>query len=73
MSGGDHIELQGVVDSVGRGIYHCTCMTGDTPRHVIAKLSGRLQKNRIRVLSGDRVSVEVSPYDLGRGRIVYRL
>jgi translation initiation factor IF-1 len=40
---------------------------------VLAHLSGRLRKNRIRILAGDRVTLELSPYDLTRGRITYRL
>lgn len=41
--------------------------------HIIsATISGRMRKNNIRVLLGDRVTVEVSPYDLSRGRITYR-
>ncbi len=39
---------------------------------VLAHLAGRLRKNRIRILAGDRVTLELSPYDLTRGRIVYR-
>jgi translation initiation factor IF-1 len=39
---------------------------------VLAHVSGRMRKNFIRILPGDRVAVELSPYDLGRGRIVYR-
>lgn len=39
---------------------------------VIAKLSGRIRANRIRILLGDRVQVEMSPYDVTRGRITYR-
>ena len=39
---------------------------------VLAHLSGRLRKNRIRILPGDRVTIELSPYDLTRGRITYR-
>ncbi|MEM6794354.1 MAG: translation initiation factor IF-1 [Acidobacteriota bacterium] len=39
---------------------------------VLARIAGKMRKHRIRVLPGDRVSVEVSPYDLKRGRIVYR-
>lgn len=39
---------------------------------VLAYLAGRLRKFRIRILAGDKVSVEVSPYDKTRGRIVYR-
>lgn len=39
---------------------------------VLCKLSGKMRKNRIRVLLGDKVKIEVSPYDLTKGRIVYR-
>ena len=39
---------------------------------VLAHLSGRLRKNRIRILPGDRVTLELSPYDVTRGRITYR-
>jgi len=40
--------------------------------HVLAYLSGKMRKYYIRILLGDRVRVEMSPYDLNRGRIVYR-
>jgi translation initiation factor IF-1 len=39
---------------------------------VLATISGRMRRNRIRILMGDRVDVELSPYDLTRGRITYR-
>ena len=39
---------------------------------VLAQIAGKLRKPRIRILTGDRVNVELSPYDLTRGRIVYR-
>jgi translation initiation factor IF-1 len=39
---------------------------------VLAHISGRMRKNFIRILPGDRVLVELSPYDLTRGRIIYR-
>jgi translation initiation factor IF-1 len=44
----------------------------DNGHRVLAHLSGRMRKNYIRVLLGDRVSLELSPYDLTRGRITYR-
>jgi translation initiation factor IF-1 len=44
----------------------------DTGHEVLAYLSGRMRKYYIRILLGDRVRVELSPYDLRRGRIVYR-
>ncbi len=45
----------------------------DNDHEVLAYLSGRMRKYYIRVLLGDRVRVELSPYDLTKGRIVYRL
>jgi translation initiation factor IF-1 len=46
----------------------------DTVDHVvIAYLSGSMRRHRVRILPGDHVRVEISPYDLRRGRIVYRL
>lgn len=39
---------------------------------VLAHVSGKMRMHFIRILSGDKVTVELSPYDLGRGRIVYR-
>ena len=44
----------------------------DTNHEVLAHNSGKLRKNRIRVLVGDKVDVEMTPYDLTKGRIVYR-
>jgi translation initiation factor IF-1 len=44
----------------------------ETNHEVLAPVSGRMRKNFIRILPGDRVAVELSPYDLNRGRIVYR-
>ncbi|HNT75989.1 MAG TPA: translation initiation factor IF-1 [Anaerolineae bacterium] len=44
----------------------------DTGHQVLAYLSGKMRKYYIRILLGDRVRVELSPYDLSRGRIVYR-
>jgi translation initiation factor IF-1 len=44
----------------------------NTDHVVLAAVSGKMRKNRIRILVGDRVSVEMSPYDLSRGRITYR-
>lgn len=44
----------------------------NTEHIVLAQISGKVRKNRIRILVGDRVSVEMSPYDLTKGRITYR-
>lgn len=45
----------------------------DTGHEVLAHISGKMRKYFIRILPGDRVRVELSPYDLNRGRITYRL
>ena len=44
----------------------------DNDQHIIAHTSGKMRKNRIRVLAGDKVNVEMTPYDLTRGRITFR-
>jgi len=44
----------------------------DISHDVLATISGKMRKNYIRILPGDRVKVELSPYDLSRGRITYR-
>ena len=44
----------------------------DVGHEVMAHVAGRMRKNFIRIIPGDRVKVEISPYDLSRGRIVYR-
>jgi translation initiation factor IF-1 len=44
----------------------------DNKHQVLAHISGKMRKNFIRILPGDRVLVELSPYDLNRGRITYR-
>jgi translation initiation factor IF-1 len=47
-------------------------LAGAGKHEVLAHVSGRMRKNFIRILPGDRVTVELSPYDLKRGRIIYR-
>lgn len=44
----------------------------DTEHMVLATIAGRMRRNRIRILMGDRVDIELSPYDLTKGRITYR-
>ena len=44
----------------------------ENDREILAHTAGRLKKNRIRILNGDNVLVEVTPYDLTKGRIIYR-
>lgn len=66
----DQIVLEGVVEESLRGGFFRLRL--DQGHEVLAHISGKLRRHRIRVLPGDRVQVEVSPYDLSRGRITYR-
>ncbi len=69
----DAVEMVGVVVAHRRGdLYEVEARIGSLRRRVLAKRSGRLVFNRIAIVPGDEVTVECSPYDLGRGRIVYR-
>jgi translation initiation factor IF-1 len=45
----------------------------DSQKVILCYLSGRMRKNFIKILPGDKVKVEITPYDLERGRIIYRL
>ena len=66
----DLLEFEGVVtDVLPEGRYRVR-LSND--HELIAYTAGRMKKNRIRTLVGDRVTVEVSPYDLTRGRLTFR-
>ena len=70
MSKEDSIEVTGtVVEKFPAGQFSVQL---DQDRIVLAHLSGKLRRNRIRVLAGDRVTLELSPYDLTKGRITFR-
>ena len=70
MSKGDNIEIEGKVVEVMRNAnFRVQLANGHV---VIAYLSGKLYKNNIKVLEGDNVKLEVSPYDLTQGRITWR-
>ena len=58
---------------VGRAYTNCRVELDNNKHQVLAHISGKMRKHFIRILPGDRVLVELSPYDLNRGRIVYRL
>ena len=64
------IEMEGTVAEVLPNATFRVTVNGG--HDVLTTLGGKMRQNRIRVLAGDRVSVEVSPYDLTRGRITYR-
>jgi translation initiation factor IF-1 len=66
----DHIEMEGIVtDSLPNTTFRVKLENGHS---VIAHISGRMRKNYIRILTGDLVKVELTPYDLTKGRITYR-
>ena len=71
MSKEDSIEVTGtVLEKFPSGLF--SVQLENNPNVVLAHLAGRLRRNRIRVLAGDRVTLELSPYDLTKGRITFR-
>ena len=70
MSKEDQIEMDGeVIDTLPNTMFRVKLENG----HVVtAHISGKIRKNYIRILTGDQVKVELTPYDLAKGRITYR-
>ena len=66
----DNIEMQGtVLETLSNTMFRVELENG----HVVtAHISGKTRKNYIRILTGDEVTVELTPYDLSKGRIVFR-
>ena len=70
MSKSDMIELEGtVVEAMPNAMFKVEIQGG---HQILAHLSGKLRMNFIRILPGDKVTVEMSPYDLSKGRITWR-
>lgn len=66
----EELEFEGIVDEV---LPDARCRVKlDNGHSVIAYTSGRMKKNRIRILAGDRVTITMTPYDLTKGRITFR-
>lgn len=66
----DVIELEGeVIEALPSALFRIKLETGQV---ILGHISGKMRKNYIRILIGDTVKVELSPYDLTRGRITYR-
>jgi translation initiation factor IF-1 len=64
------IEMEGVViDALPNTFFKVQLENGHM---VLAHISGRMRKNYIRILTGDRVTVQITPYDLTKGRIIFR-
>jgi len=72
MSKEDSIEVTGTVVEKFPAGHFSVQLDQDSDRLVLAHLAGKLRRNRIRVLAGDKVTLEMSPYDLTKGRITYR-
>ncbi len=71
MSKQDLIEMEGTVtESLPNAMFRVDL---DNEHKVLAHISGKIRRNYIKILPGDRVKVELTPYDLSKGRITYRL
>ena len=67
----DVIELEGtLLESMPNAMFRVELENG---HEILAHISGKIRKNFIRILPGDKVKVEMTPYDLSRGRITFRL
>ena len=66
----DSIEVPGTVIKVLPATMYLVRL--DNGHEVLAHISGKMRKNFIRITTGDKVSLQISPYDLAKGRIVYR-
>ncbi|MGC6404559.1 MAG: translation initiation factor IF-1 [Candidatus Comchoanobacterales bacterium] len=75
MSNSEVIELEGSVKEVlPNGVFLVEATIGEQKQHLVTcHLSGKIRKFRIRILQNDKVKVEVTPYDLTKGRITKRL
>ena len=70
MAKDDIIEFEGeVIDTLPNTLFRVRLENG---HEITAHISGKMRMHYIRILPGDKVSVEMSPYDLSRGRIIYR-
>ena len=70
MSKSDHIPVDGIVEEVlPNAMFRVRLVQGPL---ILGHISGKMRKNKIQILEGDRVRVEMSPYDLTRGRITFR-
>ncbi|AEF54024.1 MULTISPECIES: translation initiation factor IF-1 [Marinomonas] len=64
------LEMEGtIIDTLPNTMFRVELENGHV---VVAHISGKMRKNYIRILTGDKVKVELTPYDLSKGRIVYR-
>lgn len=70
MSKEDNIEMQGtIIETLPNTTFRVQL---DNGHEIVAHISGKMRKNYIRILTGDKVTVQLTPYDLSKGRIVFR-
>jgi len=71
ISSKDFIEMQGeVIELMPAASFRVKLENG---HEILTHLSGKMRMNKIRLLPGDKVKIQISPYDLTKGRIIYRL
>lgn len=72
MSKQQNIELEGlVISELGNSLFRVSL--NGTEQELLCTISGKIRKNYIRIMTGDKVKLEISPYDLTKGRIVTRI
>jgi len=73
MAKGEVIELEATVKAaLPNAMFRLEVQVGDKSHEIIGHISGKMRRNYIRITPGDTVLVQLSPYDLTKGRIVYR-
>jgi translation initiation factor IF-1 len=73
MPKGDNIECEAVVkQALPNAMFRLEVEMGEKKHELLGLISGKMRRHYIRITPGDRVLVEISPYDLTKGRIVYR-
>jgi translation initiation factor IF-1 len=71
MGKGDAIEVEGkIIEALPNAMFRVEL---DNGQKVLGHISGKMRQHYIRILPGDKVKIELSPYDLSRGRITYRV
>ena len=69
----DVIEMEAIVKAaLPNAMFRLEIKVGEKPHEIVGHISGKMRKHYIRITPGDKVLVQLSPYDLTKGRIVYR-
>ncbi len=68
-----NIQVEGIIkETLPNAMFRVEVEIGDSTHEVLAHISGKMRMHFIKILPGDMVKLEISPYDLSRGRITYR-